>query len=707
MLVQTINAIAIRYQNMRMGRGRDPLAGLELDPLRPLNNLLWGYLQTEHRRLSVVRRAYEYDHHYGLRLYGKAVPELMPADSRAKFLPAFHELLYQAYLFYKDDDIATVQADAFPIVNALRELHFVLTEGMQNQYGDLPSQARVEMLIQQWLLARPEIREFLRGRVMVPYPERWMDSVDTMKTLQGWTDVPTLYFNELAVTGEQLLLSARFADWSTQTADITEKAAGWARRHRSVVLRYMYAYKMATDVDLTVDRVEVQSPQARYGQPPIRTRVSSVPPPQRALPANLDDSLLGPPPADPRAASGANQQSGVQAMTLGMLVVAPRGREVFRYPFTPADVVWLGRLLAAASGGQHRGRRRAILWNALARFGASGRTGLSLAAFIERHEPSLPRVSWRQLPPGARRLALAVGTGVLRRRNPNATVHVSPRGAASPAGSSVRARPKSIRLERRVRVRRYAAGRGARGDAVHWRRFRRPSWIQCRATARTGGGDARRRRGPHGRFARRAAAHAGRADARAAHVRHAGWQPVAAQSGPSAAVDACLSPAPGTVAATRPARLSLRRFAVRWSRLSGLPIRRRSIRRQSLRRLSVWRLSLPRAVFRLSALACAAAGFSGDPNVGRPRRAMGGSCAQSAVASAAVARGTSATSRARRPPRGKPAIDRVGATVSGIRRTASRPELSDRDSSARTASRNHARAQRRAAAGTRQLTTAA
>ena len=294
MLVQTINAIAIRYQNMRQGRGRDPLAAFELDPLRPLNNFVWGYLQTEHRRLSVLRRCYEYDHHYGLRLYGKAVPELMPSDSRAKFLPAFHELLYQTQVFYKDDDIATVQADAFPVTNALREVHFVLTEGMQNQYGDLPSQARVEMLIQQWFLARPEMREFLRGRVMVPYAERWMDSVDTMKSLQGWNDVPSLYFNELAVTGEQLLLSVRFADWSTQTADITDKAAGWARRHRGLVQRYMYAYRMVTGVDLAVDRVEMQPAQARYGQPPIRTRISALQ--ARALPPGVDDNLLGPPP---------------------------------------------------------------------------------------------------------------------------------------------------------------------------------------------------------------------------------------------------------------------------------------------------------------------------------------------------------------------------------------------------------------------------
>jgi hypothetical protein len=295
MLVQAINAIAIRYQNIRQGRGRDPLAGFELDPLRPLNNILWGYLQEEHRRLSLVRRAYEYDHHYGLRLSGRAIPPLRPIDSRSKFLPAFHELLYQAQGFFKDDDVATVQADAFPILNSLRELHFVLTEGMHNQFGDLPSQSRVEMLMQQWLLSRTEIREFLRGRQMVPYPELWMDSVDTMKTLQGWTDVPVMYFNELAVTGEQLLISVRYANWSQQTITSIDSAANWVRRFRPVVQRYLYAYRMVTGVDLSVDRVAVQSAQTRDGQPPIRMRVGRHPRATARVLDRDDFDLLAPP----------------------------------------------------------------------------------------------------------------------------------------------------------------------------------------------------------------------------------------------------------------------------------------------------------------------------------------------------------------------------------------------------------------------------
>src|SRR5262249_45607744 len=154
--------------------------------------------------------AYEYDHHYGLTLEGKAVPELRTADSRSKFLETFHNLLALAWAFHKQDDDMTVKADAHPVLNALRDNHMLLTEGAHNQFGDLPSTARIEMLMQQWLLARPEFREVLPTRIMVAYPEPWMDRVDAMKKLQNWSDTSVLHFHHLAKYGEQILLSIRY-----------------------------------------------------------------------------------------------------------------------------------------------------------------------------------------------------------------------------------------------------------------------------------------------------------------------------------------------------------------------------------------------------------------------------------------------------------------------------------------------------------------
>jgi hypothetical protein len=206
-------------------------------------------VQDELHRLTVRRRAFEYEHEYGLRLIGKAVPSTPAVDARSKFIESFHNLLFLAHVFYKEDDDTTVIADPFPLLNALRETHLLLAEGAHNQFGDLPSTARAEMLVMQWLLARPEMRDFLGGRYMVPYEEDWMDRVDTMKTIQGWTDVSITHFRDLAVYGEQILLGVRYGNWSV--VNVPQQAANWARYWRPELQRYVHAYRAATGVDLT------------------------------------------------------------------------------------------------------------------------------------------------------------------------------------------------------------------------------------------------------------------------------------------------------------------------------------------------------------------------------------------------------------------------------------------------------------------------
>src|SRR5215213_688331 len=265
MLVQTMNAICMRFQNRRGPYDRDPLANLEIDPLRPLNNLLWGYIQDEYNRLTVPRRAYEYDHHYGLKIIGKAVPELRSADSRSKFIEAFHNLLYRTAGFYREDADTTVIADGFSLLSSLREVHLILAEGAHNQFGDLPWTSRAEMLMTQFMLGRPEIREFLRGRAMVPYSERWMGQVDTMKKLQGWTDTSITHFRNLGVYGEQILLSIRYGDWN-EIVD-QDNAKTWARYWRPEIQGYIHAYLAATGVDISDDIVDTRGAPARYVQP--------------------------------------------------------------------------------------------------------------------------------------------------------------------------------------------------------------------------------------------------------------------------------------------------------------------------------------------------------------------------------------------------------------------------------------------------------
>jgi hypothetical protein len=249
MLMQTINAVSQRFQNDRGFEDRDALANMEMDPVRPLNNLLWGWTRDGVNRLSIRQRAFEYLHEYGLMLYGRATTGISPVDNRSKFLEAFHNLLYQTSVFYKEDFQTTVIADGFPLLNALKEVHLVLAQGAHNQFGDLPWTARVETLLTQFILGRPEMRDWLQSRAMVPYTEEWMPQVDTMKTLQGWSDTSVTYFRDLAIYGEQLLLSIRYGDWIELTVE--DHAKNWARYFRPEVQGYLHAYRAVTGVDLT------------------------------------------------------------------------------------------------------------------------------------------------------------------------------------------------------------------------------------------------------------------------------------------------------------------------------------------------------------------------------------------------------------------------------------------------------------------------
>lgn len=249
LLMQAFNRIALRFQNRSsVKQGPDPLAHLEIDPLRPLNNLIWGFIQNEGKRLSLVRRAYEYDHHYGIQLQGTAVPKLRPADSRVGFLGEFHKLLHIASEFHRQTDDVTVRADPFPVMNAIYDVHIKLAEGAHNQFGDLPTVARKEMLMMQWIMARPEMREFLNGRLMVPQSEGWMDRVEHMKRIQGWPNHSMQHFVNLANFGEQLMVSIRNVNWSQVKQ--SSVAGSWATYWRESIQGYMHSYRAVTGIDI-------------------------------------------------------------------------------------------------------------------------------------------------------------------------------------------------------------------------------------------------------------------------------------------------------------------------------------------------------------------------------------------------------------------------------------------------------------------------
>jgi hypothetical protein len=268
MLVQTMNAISQRFQNMGRKDNQNPLFRLDTANLLPLSDLIWGYVQDEQHTLSMHRRVYEYDHAYGLTLIGKAVPQVKAVDTRSRFLEGFHNLLHKCAIYFRESDDTTRIPDGFPVLNALREVHLLLAEGFHNSYANLTWTARHEMLVQQYLLAQPEMRQFLGGRAMVPYPEPWMDKVDTVRGMMGWGDSSVSNYWELATFGESILLSVRFGSW-IEVIDPAQ-AANWAIAFRNEIMRYIHAYRTVTGVDLSADTVGLKA--EHFAQPALLIR---------------------------------------------------------------------------------------------------------------------------------------------------------------------------------------------------------------------------------------------------------------------------------------------------------------------------------------------------------------------------------------------------------------------------------------------------
>ena len=103
---------------------------LEIDPLRPLEQPAVGLhpgRAAPARRCAAslrVRPPLRAD----ARRQGRAA-RCSAADSRSKFLEAFHNLLHLRSVFFKQDDDTTVIADGFPVLNALKEVHLLLAAG--------------------------------------------------------------------------------------------------------------------------------------------------------------------------------------------------------------------------------------------------------------------------------------------------------------------------------------------------------------------------------------------------------------------------------------------------------------------------------------------------------------------------------------------------------------------------------------------------
>ena len=108
---------------------RDPLANMEIDPLRPLNNLLWGFVQDEFNRLTVRAPGVRIRTSVRADAVWQGGVRLERGRPRSKFLEAFHNLLLPGLGLLQGRLPDHGDCRRLPLLNALKEVHLVLAQG--------------------------------------------------------------------------------------------------------------------------------------------------------------------------------------------------------------------------------------------------------------------------------------------------------------------------------------------------------------------------------------------------------------------------------------------------------------------------------------------------------------------------------------------------------------------------------------------------
>lgn len=224
-------------------------------PLPPqLIELLTTWFNDHHDGARASAREANYRAHYGLHLPGARNGHGMRSS---RLLDAFHAVLLEA-IGHKETMRASDASDlTLPL--QLRRLHALLSgtasrivEGVDpsqlyTRLGESLSLGRADLLVAQSLLATPEVSAALRGYVLVAYPERWMPSLDQLRTLTRTIDSLSLFYHDLAVTSEALLLSIRFGNWIQSSP---AAATQWATFWQDDIARYLVAYQEVTSIAL-------------------------------------------------------------------------------------------------------------------------------------------------------------------------------------------------------------------------------------------------------------------------------------------------------------------------------------------------------------------------------------------------------------------------------------------------------------------------
>jgi hypothetical protein len=253
MLDQGMKLICRRFQNLKTPSVRNQLENFEVSHLRPLSNLLWGYINDDGNRVSLNRRVLEYKHQYGLEVSGTAIKKMDAIDIRSTFLEQFHQFLNKLHLYYQEESNRDIKPNAYPIKYITEDLQRILQSGAHNQFSDLTIATRTDFMTIQWILSRPEMKHFINSREEIGYKEEWMGTMEALRNMQGWGNDDLNSYYECAVRGERLLLAIRYSNSITTHSmeNLEEKVKNWARDIKEDVMIYTHAYLSITGVDLS------------------------------------------------------------------------------------------------------------------------------------------------------------------------------------------------------------------------------------------------------------------------------------------------------------------------------------------------------------------------------------------------------------------------------------------------------------------------
>lgn len=201
------------------------------------------------------QRAEVYRRFYGL------LPALSvgPGPTQSPIIELSHAALVEAAGVDRFTDGANTY-EAGRLAPLLRQVHVALAEAVSQpvqggatvdvlrRFVALQSVGREDMLIAQWIMNQPEVRDAgLQSLVLVAYPEMWMATLDAARARLGMLGALSVYHDELARSAEALLLSIRFAD---PRAIDDAFALDWARFWRPEVRTYLGAFRRVTGGDI-------------------------------------------------------------------------------------------------------------------------------------------------------------------------------------------------------------------------------------------------------------------------------------------------------------------------------------------------------------------------------------------------------------------------------------------------------------------------